>query len=251
MDLRERPAQPFVRHPWERARRDFVQRLLADHEGLAGVRRVLDVGSGDAWLARELLAQLPSDAQIVCFDAGYEAAALPTPHPRISFERTQPEGRFELLHHLDVLEHVEDDRGFLPKLVRENAHDGSRVLVTVPAWSALMSSHDVMLKHHRRYAPEELLALVRSAGLRPIAKGELFTSLVLPRALTVLKERALRVAGGDANGATPNLGDWAYGERAARVVHAALSLDARVCRAASDAGWRVPGLSTWVLCELS
>jgi trans-aconitate methyltransferase len=244
MDLSEVPGELFVRHPWERARLDFFHRLLVDHADLDRARRILDVGSGDGWLARELLSRLPAHASIACFDAAYAEVGFPPSDPRITFHATRPEGAFDVLLFLDVLEHVEDDRAFLPEIVRANATRESRVLLTVPAWSALTSSHDTMLQHHRRYSPRELIALARHAGLRPVRQGELFTSLLLPRALTVLKERTLGVNG------TPGL-HWKHGERAARVVQTALSVDARFCRAVSDAGLRVPGLSTWVLCELA
>src|SRR5690606_16385204 len=68
MDLCEVPTTGFVRHPWERARLDFFHGLLRDHVELGAVRRILDVGSGDGWLARQLLERLPAHASMTCFD---------------------------------------------------------------------------------------------------------------------------------------------------------------------------------------
>lgn len=244
MDLNEVPPHGYVRHPWEQVRLDFFHRLLVERGDLASARRILDVGAGDGWFARELLTRLPADASIACFDAAYDQTGLPPGGERISFSSTAPEGPFDVLLFMDVLEHVESDRVFLREIVERNARSGSRVLLSVPAWPLLRSSHDAMLLHYRRYSPAQLIALADSAGLRPVRRGELFSSLLAPRAASVLRERVL-----GPNGGAPKL-HWPHGATAARVVRAALALDARFCRAASAAGWRVPGLSTWVLCEL-
>lgn len=243
MDLNEVPQHGFVRHPWERARFDFFHRLLRDHAGLDDAKRILDVGAGDGWFARELLTRLPSHASIACLDPAYAVRGLPPGSSRITFLTAPPDEQFDLLLFLDVLEHIEEDRAFLSTVVRRNAQRGSRALLTVPAWNLLTSSHDRMLQHHRRYSPAQLVDLARQAGLRPILRGELFASLLLPRAAAVVHEKVF-----GPRTTAPKL-HWSHGEKAARAVHAALTIDAELCRAASSAGWRVPGLSTWVLCE--
>ncbi len=54
---------------------------------------------------------------------------------------------------LDVIEHVEDDVGFVRDVVDGSLAPGGWVLVSVPAYQSLFSSHDRALKHFRRYAP--------------------------------------------------------------------------------------------------
>lgn len=245
MDLCEVPTTGFVRHPWERARLDFFHGLLRDHVELGAVRRILDVGSGDGWLARQLLARLPAHVSMTCFDVAYERTGLPRSGERLTFTADMPSEPFDLLLFLDVLEHVEDDYTFLPELLQRAARPGAQVLLTVPAWPLLASSHDSKLGHHRRYSPDALLALARHAGLRPLRHGQLFVSLLLPRAASVARERTF----GAKPGARPQL-HWPFGERSARFFQAALALDAGFCRTTSAMGWRIPGLSTWVLCEL-
>ena len=51
---------------------------------------------------------------------------------------------------MDVIEHVEDDIGFVKTLV-EAAAPGSHLLLTVPADMTLWSQHDVTNAHYRRY----------------------------------------------------------------------------------------------------
>src|SRR5512139_922462 len=109
MDLRESRTSRGVRHPWERARAEFLTKLLERHSRLSSIS-VLDVGSGDAWLATELLRRLPPNARIDCVDACYDpdvvrALGLPA---RVATHTALPEGAFDLVMALDVAEHVAD-----------------------------------------------------------------------------------------------------------------------------------------------
>jgi SAM-dependent methyltransferase len=64
---------------------------------------------------------------------------------------------------VNVLEHIEDDRGALLHLVRALKPSG-KLLVFVPALQVLMSRLDRMHGHFRRYHRGELIAKVRGAG---------------------------------------------------------------------------------------
>jgi SAM-dependent methyltransferase len=79
-------------------------------------------------------------------------------------------GTFDAVLLADVLEHVDDDRGFLSDLVAR-LRPGAVLLITVPANPWLYGPHDVALGHRRRYALDDLRRLW--AGL---AVEERFTS---------------------------------------------------------------------------
>jgi len=245
MDLRERPGQDAARHPWETARFDFFLRVLADAQALSA-RRVLDVGSGDAWFARRLLVHLPPDARVTCWDSGYADldAALAEP---MTLRAVRPASAFDLVTALDVLEHVKDDRAFLQQIVEENLAPGAHLLVSVPAWPWLYTTHDAALLHHRRYRPSDGLGLVRDVGLRVIRSGGLFAGLLVPRALRRVAESLTRPA---PPAAAPPL-QWNHGPRLARLVHSVLSLDGAASLWASARGRSLPGLSWWALCRKS
>jgi len=72
---------------------------------------------------------------------------------------------FDLILALDVLEHIEDDRGAVDR-VTELLAPGGRFLVTVPALPCLWSLHDVAHHHFRRYTRASLSKLLCGAGLR-------------------------------------------------------------------------------------
>ena len=240
MDLIERGAGG-ARHPWEVQRFEAYRRVLADH-GALSARRVLDVGAGDGWFSEMLVGALPPDAEVVCWDINYDDNDLEPQGSGLVRTREQPSPGFDLILALDVLEHVSDPERFVGDILAPLAEPGTPVLVAVPAHQRLFGAHDVALGHFRRYGRRELLSQLEP-WVGVIEHGSLFTSLLLPRAVTVLGERARGVdaAGGDDHG----VGGWNGGRVSTAVVNAALRTDARVGRALTRRGVPVPGLSSW------
>ena len=247
MDLIERQSGAG-RHPWERARAKFVQGVLQRAGALTSARRVLDVGSGDAWLAQQLRPQLTGRCEIVCWDANYtetDRRALSAENAGVAFVTARPDGPFDLVLLLDVLEHVEDDVAMLAAVRSELAAPGAHVLVTVPAWQALFSQRDRHLGHYRRYSNASGRDLVDRSGLRVIADGGLFHTLLPMRAASVLVER-LR---GSAEGVGVNPVEWRSGRAVTAALTALLRIDASASQHLGRARIRLPGLSYWALCR--
>jgi 2-polyprenyl-3-methyl-5-hydroxy-6-metoxy-1,4-benzoquinol methylase len=250
MDLREQRANGTEegaarRHPWEVARARFFRGVVADHVDRAAVRRVLDVGAGDGWFADELLPDLPEQAQVVCWDINYRSSDLAVPAgERISRTAQRPDGPFDLVLLLDVIEHVEDDDAFLADDVVPLLAAGARAVVSVPAYPSLYCEHDRMLEHHRRYRPADLHALL-ARHLRIVASGSLFTTLLAPRAVTALIERAGR------RHEAMGVGGWNGGAALTAALTVVLDADAavgrRLARQRLVPGARLPGLSTWAV----
>jgi len=69
---------------------------------------------------------------------------------------------------LDVLEHFEDDAGFVRKLKR-HLRPGGRVVLKVPAQARLYGDIDRSSGHFRRYDADALRALMEREGFRPVA----------------------------------------------------------------------------------
>jgi SAM-dependent methyltransferase len=256
MDLKELPTRAFARHPWEIVRADFFLRLLG--AWVTGQdKSALDIGAGDGYFAERLLAGLPAVARLTCFDLAYDAPWLQgkaAGDSRLLFTATKPAGKYDLVLMLDVLEHVEDDRGALRDAVSSFLSPGGWLMLSVPAGEKLFSRHDELLGHKRRYPPARLRALVEEAGLAIVERGELFASLLAPRAVAKLGELAL---GRHSAQATPvpshietSLGTWQRGHLVTALVTAALSADARCSRMASRLRLPFAGLSTWVLARL-
>jgi hypothetical protein len=247
VDLRETGDLP--RHPWEIARMRFFRAVLRRETAGTPLRLVLDGGAGDAWFARQLLDDLPLEAQIRCWDTGYtdetESAMRAWLPERIRLVREQPAMPHDLVTLLDVLEHVEDDRGFLDAVVRESLHPDGFLLMSVPAWQGLYTRHDTFLQHHRRYAPAQAKALLHDAGLDVVQHGGLFHSLLAPRALGKLHELLVELPQGQHQ---PGIA-WRGGKALTAAVLGALQADNAASHWLAQRGIELPGLSWWALCR--
>jgi hypothetical protein len=104
---------------------------------------------------------------------------------------------------LDVLEHIEDDRGFLAELTAKMA-PRSTLIMTVPALQRLWSQWDVSLGHHRRYDKRMLRPLLGALPLRVREISYLFPEMLAP-ALVRARASAAGSAPSDAAAEFPDL----------------------------------------------
>jgi 2-polyprenyl-3-methyl-5-hydroxy-6-metoxy-1,4-benzoquinol methylase len=181
MDLKEEDilGADIAQHWYYRSKAAALRRIVAD----VNPRRLLDVGAGSGFFSRHLLAQTGAQSAL-CVDIGYDrdrddrVGAKP-----VLYRRDCAMTDCDLVLMMDVLEHVDDDRG----LVRHYAAkvpSGAHFLVTVPAFGFLWSGHDVFLEHKRRYRLGEIETAMRDAGLE-IIKGAYYFGLVFPLAAAV------------------------------------------------------------------
>jgi len=147
------------RHPWWKARSKLTIALL-DQLEIRPPARLLDAGCG--W--GTTLAALEA--------AGYRAAGMDI--SRRMLERLDRPDRelfvadltrelpgeidpFDAVLALDVIEHIDDDRGALTQLARL-VRPGGVLIVSVPALPDFFSEFDAIQGHRRRYLPETLRA---------------------------------------------------------------------------------------------
>jgi len=89
--------------------------------------------------------------------------------------------KFDVICLFDVLEHVERDQEAL-FVLHERLAPGGVLIITVPAYQWLYSSHDVQHHHYRRYTARQLRAMAKAAGLRPARVGY-YNTVLFPLAL--------------------------------------------------------------------
>jgi 2-polyprenyl-3-methyl-5-hydroxy-6-metoxy-1,4-benzoquinol methylase len=181
MDLKEEDilGADIGHHWYYRSKATALRRMV----GALNVRRILDVGAGSGFFSRHLLAATGAQSAL-CVDIGYPRDRDDSEDGKpVLYRRDTGPTDCDLVLMMDVLEHVDDDRG----LVRHYAGKvppGAHFLVTVPAFRFLWSGHDVFLEHKRRYRLGELETTMRDAGLQ-VVRGAYYFGLVFPLAVVV------------------------------------------------------------------
>ncbi len=159
------------RHPWFVARRDlFTSLASSDRQS-----RILDIGCGTGMF----LVHLKS----LGFEslAGVETSEdLRTKFrdPSIEVLAEIPDRVYDKVFLLDVLEHIEDDRGTLER-IRGLLTPGGCFYLSVPAHPFLWSRHDDINQHQRRYRKAELHEKLESAGFH-IHRLSYWNALMFP-----------------------------------------------------------------------
>lgn len=180
----------YRHHWWWRARESVILEVLREHLPATAWCRALDVGCGDGLLLEQLETRgaevrgVEADSAVMSPDGPYGDRIHVGP-----FDETyEPDGRFTLITMLDVLEHLPDPLVAL-RHARRLAEPGAWWLVTVPAFRALWTQHDVLNRHYTRYTRRTLAELLTRGGLE-IVRLEYFFHWLLPMKLAVrLKER--------------------------------------------------------------
>jgi SAM-dependent methyltransferase len=251
MDLLE-TSNAETRHPWELSRARAVGRI-ARRYARGSVGKILDWGCGDAFTGRFLLDHLGAE-NLVGVDPNLteeQRARFSEGDSRIALIRREediPNHAFDLVLCCDVIEHVGDDEGLLSTLRRNFLSTSGRLVVTVPAFQALFSAHDVALKHHRRYSLGALEHVLRNSGFEVLGSGYLFGSLLPIRAAKKLLERRSQEPPTDES---IGLGHWRGGPVVTRATEALLATDNALLLSFAALGLKLPGLSVWAACAPS
>jgi 2-polyprenyl-3-methyl-5-hydroxy-6-metoxy-1,4-benzoquinol methylase len=181
-------------HWWYRGRRRIVASEL-DRLSLPPGAAVLDAGCG-AGQTLDDLAELGTVHGVHGVDMNHAAveAARARGHINVQVsgieELPYEDSAFDLVTCLDVVEHTPDDVATFTELMRVT-RPGGRLVVTVPAYQMLWSSHDVANQHFRRYRLSTLAAAADQAGWR-LVRRTYFNSLLLPPAAFVRVVRRSR-----------------------------------------------------------
>jgi hypothetical protein len=169
-------------HFWHLARNRLVAATV--RRVVPAVSRVLEIGCGPAIVLRHLRA-----SNIDCWGCDLGQPRVPAEcadrmfveqdclHLDSEFRRS-----VDALLLLDVLEHIEDDVGFLRAI--SNGFPNSRALiVTVPARAELWSNYDRHYGHFRRYNRATLATTLEAGGFTLRHQRYFFQELYLPMLL--------------------------------------------------------------------
>jgi SAM-dependent methyltransferase len=169
-------------HWWYRGRRRVLSRVIDELE-LPPAPRILDAGCGSG----RNMVELSQRGEVVGVELS--PASVQVARERHVGEVLEgsvedlpfPDASFDFAVCLDVIEHLDDDRRTLREL-RRVLRPGAVLLVTVPAYPALWSSHDEINHHRRRYTRDALLRAAGDSGWYALRTTH-FNSLLLPAAM--------------------------------------------------------------------
>lgn len=176
------------RYWWFTVRNRIVLDAVRRHTTGAGLN-ILDYGCGTGKML-ELLAEFGTahgadvspEALEFCRSRGLSNLSL------ISRDGP-PQGPFDLITLLDVIEHVEDDARLVRSLC-ERLTPGGILLITAPALPCMASGEDYVSEHKRRYTAATLRRALNGSGLN-ILRLTYFNSLLLPAIFLHIRTRAL------------------------------------------------------------
>ncbi len=141
----------------------------------------LDVGCGTGLWTKELEAfgqvyglDVASEALYFCQKRGINRLVRATAE-QLPFRP----GSYHLVTAIGVIEHLDDEEGFLSELFRVCKPDGFILLLT-SAFNFLWSRHDEIVHHKRRYRKGQLRQLLTSAGFEVVRSSYVNVFLFLP-----------------------------------------------------------------------
>ncbi|WP_293891793.1 hypothetical protein [Flavobacterium sp.] len=237
----------YSRHPWETSRKNVLHTFLKQSEIKFPIDRIVDIGSGDAFIIHtlvdknlaqeyyaidtaytpEVIAQLKANnnnSQVVYFQNLNE------------YLTTITQKAPTLYLCMDVLEHLEDEKIILDDL---QAKESNYFFFAVPAFQSVFSSHDVLLGHYRRYSLNQLKNVLDKNEFTIIDKGYYFTSLLLFRKLDKFLKKDL----------DESIDNWKAGKLKTAAINTMLTIDFEISLLLKKLGMTIPGLSCYCLCK--
>ena len=177
IEVKNRKSEIEIRHPWELARLEIVDKLLQKAIRNDENFNVLDIGCGDIYLISKLSDIYPKVnfyAIDIAFteeiilklknDAGRRKIFL---FKSLNEANIHIKGKADLVLLLDVIEHIGNDIDFLNDLHKNTSiTNDTKILITVPAYQGLFCSHDHFLGHYRRYTNKSLIRTITETGFQ-------------------------------------------------------------------------------------
>jgi 2-polyprenyl-3-methyl-5-hydroxy-6-metoxy-1,4-benzoquinol methylase len=194
-------AELYRTHWWFRAREIVllreIERILRDPGFPAapanGRRpRILDVGCGDALFFDRLIEigdveGIESEAALVRGDNPHRARI----HFGLLDENFRPPEPYDLVLLLDVLEHIKEPAPVLRRAL-ELLAPGGKVIVTVPAFQALWTTHDDLNHHFVRHTKRSFHQLAANTRMTIERERYLFQWTFAPKLAAHVVEAVLK-----------------------------------------------------------
>ena len=177
----EQMAKLDATHWWFTARRRILDGVIERVVRPPAGARILELGAGTGHNL-EMLSRFgrveASELDPIARELASERLGRPVVEAALPDLSMFPDGAYDLVALLDVLEHVPDDKNSL-RAIYQLLKPGGALLLTVPINPWMFSAHDVVHHHHRRYRKGEIRELAEAAGYS-IDLLSPFNSLLFP-----------------------------------------------------------------------
>ena len=201
MDIKEYIAggSSIENHPWEIARFNVICSIIQKYIS-EKTEVIADVGCGDIFFLENLSKKL-KNKKLLAIDTAFTDELIVQLREKyhhqteISFfqnisDVVNTEKGSDLIFLMDVIEHIENDKEFLNNLITSDlVKNGCVLVITVPAFQYLFSSHDTWLGHYRRYNLKSLRNVLDFDNIEVAEMGYFFKSLVCFRFLQKILEK--------------------------------------------------------------
>jgi hypothetical protein len=236
----------YKRHPWEISRRDVLFKLLKSSKIKFPVKRIVDIGGGDAFIINQIYKQNLSE-EYFTIDTAYSSEIILQLKSNYGENQIQyvlnltdyltnfPSEENVLFLCMDVLEHLENENEILNHLTQKNNY----FLFAVPAFQSVFSNHDVLLGHYRRYNLKQLQEVLAKHNFQIQDKGYYFISLLLVRWLESIFNKNKKAS----------IDNWTGSSFKSKLITSVLQLDFGFTQLAQKLGIRVYGLSCYCICK--
>ena len=237
----------YSRHPWETSRKNVLHTFLKRSNINFPVDRIVDIGSGDAYVIHTLVERKLSKRYFAIDTAytpevvaqlkenNYNSEVIYVQSLKGYLEK-YPSDENSLFLCMDVLEHLEDEKIILDDL---KSCGNNQYFFAVPAFQSVFSSHDVLLGHYRRYTLEQLNSLLIKNQFEIIDKGYYFTSLLLFRIFDKFLKKEKKTS----------IDNWEAGKGKTFFINSLLKVDFAISLLLKKIGIQIPGLSCYCLCK--
>jgi tRNA1(Val) A37 N6-methylase TrmN6 len=254
MDLVESDFSITQRHPWELSRFSIVSSLIKRFNKTEKKIQILDIGSGDAYVAHKFTEVI--NAECSCVDIRYTKELIDkiskvynnsSLNLYSSLDQVNSDEGIDIVTLLDVIEHVPDDVQLIKEVLDyKQIHKDTLIIITVPAYQSLFSNHDHLLKHYRRYNMKMLENTIEKSGLEMVYGGYFFMSLIPPRVLEVIKEKISSKPPEELQ----HLGNWDKSRWITETICFVLRMDYYLGEGFRKLRINIPGLSSFAICKL-
>jgi SAM-dependent methyltransferase len=222
-------------HPWILSREKCLLNII----NKGNLRNFADIGVNDMYYTKKI--RTFAKGNVYAVDIFFpESGLIKDGIICINDISKLPEGEIDCIVMMDVLEYIEDDKGFFINAVKK-LKKGGIILLTVPAWQFLFSAHDIRSRHLRRYDKQRLFEVINQENIKIQKWHYFYTILFFTRLMGMLKKE--KYAGNEIK--------WKYQTKniITQIVKLILDVDFTINKILDKVFIHPPGLSMLAVCK--